>query len=64
VIIPMIAAAWLPPKLPHVLQQLLPCVWGVGTILVAERRFFAETLTAALRAVGFASVRTLVLRSP
>lgn len=61
VITPLIAAAWLPPGFPYLLRQLLLCVWGIGAILVAERWLFTETLTTALRAVGFASVRTRVL---
>jgi membrane protease YdiL (CAAX protease family) len=61
VIIPLIAAAWLPPGFPYLLRQSLLCIWGVGAILVAERTLFTDTLTTALRAVGFAPVHRRVL---
>ena len=54
VIVPLIAAAWLPPGFPHLLRQVLLCTWGVGTIVVAERLFFTGRLTECLRGVGFA----------
>ena len=53
VIIPLIAAAWLPPWLPPLLRQLALFVWGVGMIVVAERMLFSDTLAQALRSVGF-----------
>lgn len=54
VILPRIAAAWLPAGFPYLLRQLLLCVWGVGAILVVECWLFADTLAKAVRAVGFA----------
>jgi hypothetical protein len=32
----------------YLLRQLPLCVWGIGTILIAERWLFAETLTTAV----------------
>lgn len=61
VVTPLIAAAWLPAGFPYVFRQVLMLVWGVGAVLVAERWLFAHALTKALRAVGFARVRTRVL---
>ena len=53
VIVPMIAAAWLPPGFPQLLRQVLLCFWGVAAIVVAERMFFTDRLNDCLRAVGF-----------
>lgn len=53
VIAPLVVAAWLPPGFPHLVRQVLLCTWGVGAILVTERRLFSDTLKEALRAVGF-----------
>jgi membrane protease YdiL (CAAX protease family) len=63
VISPLVAAAWLPSGFPHLLRQLLFGVWGVGAILAAERLLFSDTLTDALRNVGFVRVDrgTLIL---
>jgi membrane protease YdiL (CAAX protease family) len=61
VIIPLVAAVWLPPAFPHLLRQLLLCLWGVGAILVAERMLFSGTLNAALRAVGLVRARAATL---
>jgi membrane protease YdiL (CAAX protease family) len=52
VIIPLVAAAWLPPGFPHLLRQLLLCAWGVGATLAAERLFFSRRLDEACRALG------------
>ena len=52
VIIPLVAAAWLPPGLPLLLRQVLLCVWGVGAILAAERLFFSRTLKEARVRLG------------
>jgi membrane protease YdiL (CAAX protease family) len=57
VIIPLVAAAWLPADFPYGVRQLLLCVWGVGAIVVAERWLFEGALAGALRAVGFRRVR-------
>ena len=46
------AAAWLPPGFPHLLRQVLLCVWGVGAMLAAERLFFSRTLKEARVALG------------
>jgi membrane protease YdiL (CAAX protease family) len=61
VIVPLVAAAWLPAWFPYLLRQLLLCIWGVGAILVAERLLFSNTLQEALRAVGLASAPKPVL---
>jgi membrane protease YdiL (CAAX protease family) len=53
VIVPLVAAAWLPSGFPHLARQVLLCVGGVGAILVAERTLFSNTLKEAVRAVGF-----------
>ena len=53
VIVPLVAAAWLPTGFPHLVRQVLLCIWGVGAILITERRLFSDTLKEALRAVGF-----------
>ena len=60
-ITPLIAAAWLPAEFPYMLRQLTLCVWGIGAILFTERWIFAHTLAEALRAMGFAAMRTRVL---
>ena len=52
VIIPLVAAAWLPPGFPHLLRQFLLCAWGVGATLAAERLFFSPRLDEARRALG------------
>jgi hypothetical protein len=52
VIIPLVAAAWLPPGFPLLLRQVLLCVWGVGAMLAAERLFFSRTLKEARVALG------------
>jgi len=57
VIVPLIAAAWLPPEFPLLLRQVLLCVWGVGAIVGAERLFFAGTLHEGIRALGFTRAR-------
>jgi membrane protease YdiL (CAAX protease family) len=61
VIAPLIAAAWLPAEFPHLLRQLLLCVWGVGAMLASERKLFSGTLNEALRVLGFVRVRTPTL---
>ena len=62
-IIPLVAAAWLPPEFPQSLRQPLLFVWGVGATLALERLFLSDTLSAAVRAVGFvpAERSTLVI---
>jgi len=57
VIVPLVAAAWLPPEFPQLLRQALLCAWGVGAILLAERMLFSSTLSEALRATGFIPTR-------
>jgi membrane protease YdiL (CAAX protease family) len=57
VVVPLVAAAWLPSGFPHMLRQVLLCIWGVGAILVAERLLFSNTLQESLRAVGFVWAR-------
>jgi membrane protease YdiL (CAAX protease family) len=52
VIIPLVAAAWLPPGFPLLLRQVLLCVWGVGAMLAAERLFFSRTLKEARVRLG------------
>ena len=52
VIIPLVAAAWLPPEFPLLLRQVLLCAWGVGAMLAAERLFFSRTLKEACVALG------------
>lgn len=61
VIVPLVAAAWLPTGFPHLVRQVLLCIWGVGAILVAERMLFSKTLKEALRAMGFVSARKSAL---
>jgi membrane protease YdiL (CAAX protease family) len=61
VIGPLIAAAWLPSGFPHLLRQVLLCIWGVGAILVAERLLFSNTLNETLRAVGFVPAQKSIL---
>jgi membrane protease YdiL (CAAX protease family) len=61
VIIPLVAAAWLTPQVPHLLRQGLLFVWGVGATLAAERMLFSGTFGQALRAVGFVRARTSAL---
>ena len=65
VIVPLIAAAWLPPGFPHLLRQAVLFAWGVGAILVTERILFSDTLDAAVRALGFVrpNVSMLVIAS-
>jgi membrane protease YdiL (CAAX protease family) len=58
VIIPLIAAAWLPYEFPLFLRQVLLFVWGVGAIVVAERLLFSGTLIEASRALGLRRART------
>jgi membrane protease YdiL (CAAX protease family) len=58
VIVPLIAAAWLPQGFPLYLRQILLFAWGVGAIVVAERLLFSGTLTDASRALGFRRART------
>lgn len=60
-ILPLVAAAWLPSGFPHLLRQVLLCIWGVGAILVAERMLFSGTLKEALRAVGVVRARNSLL---
>jgi membrane protease YdiL (CAAX protease family) len=62
VIVPLVAAAWLPPGFPHLVRQVLLCMWGVGAILIAERMLFSSTLREALRAVGFVRARKSTLK--
>lgn len=57
VIIPLIAAAWLPLDFPMLLRQILLCVWGVGATLIAERLLFSRTWRQAWQAVGFVPAR-------
>ena len=58
-IVPLVAAAfWMPAGLPHLLQQVLLLLWGVGAILVAERLVFSPTLRESLRALGFVPARS------
>lgn len=63
VIAPLVAAAWLPPGFPHLFRQLLLCIWGLGSIVVAERLLYRDTLGQAIRAVGFKRprLRTIVV---
>jgi membrane protease YdiL (CAAX protease family) len=61
VIVPLVAAAWLPPGFPHLVRQALLCTWGVGAILVAERMLFSNSLKETLRAVGFVRARKSTL---
>jgi membrane protease YdiL (CAAX protease family) len=61
VIVPLVAAAWLPTGFPHLVRQVLLCIWGVGAILVAERTLFSDTLKEALRAVGLVRARKSTL---
>jgi membrane protease YdiL (CAAX protease family) len=56
-IVPLVAAAWLPPGFPHLPRQLLLCAWGVGAIFVMERLLFGGTVRDALRALGFVQAR-------
>ncbi|MCK6629720.1 MAG: CPBP family glutamic-type intramembrane protease [Anaerolineae bacterium] len=57
VIIPLVAAAWLPSDFPMLLRQLLLCAWGVGATLAAERLLFSRTWQQAWQAVGFVPAR-------
>jgi membrane protease YdiL (CAAX protease family) len=57
VIVPLVAAAWLPPEFPHLLRQLLLGAWGLGATVVAERSFFSRGLGESLRALGFVRAR-------
>jgi membrane protease YdiL (CAAX protease family) len=57
IIVPLIAAAWLPPTFPLLLRQIFLCAWGVGATLAAERLFFSPTLATAARATGFSAPR-------
>jgi membrane protease YdiL (CAAX protease family) len=57
VIIPLIAAAWLPLDFPMLLRQILLCAWGVGATLVAERLLFSHTWRQAWQTVGFVPAR-------
>jgi membrane protease YdiL (CAAX protease family) len=52
-IVPLVAATWLPPGFPHLLRQLILCAWGVGAILAIERLVFSDTMSKALRSLGF-----------
>lgn len=61
VIVPLVAAAWLPPEFPHLLRQVLLCIWGIGAILVAERVLFSGTFPEVLRAAGFVRTRNSTL---
>jgi membrane protease YdiL (CAAX protease family) len=61
VIVPLVAAAWLPSGFPHLLRQVLLCIWGVGAILMAERLLFSNTLQEAVPAVGFVWARKSTL---
>jgi hypothetical protein len=60
-IVPLVAAAWLPSGFPYLARQVLLCIWGVGAILVAERMLFSNSLNEALRAVGFVRARKAAL---
>lgn len=53
VIVPLIAAAWLPLDFPMLPRQILLCAWGVGVTLAAERLLFSRTWRQAWQAVGF-----------
>ena len=58
VILPLVAATWLlPPALPYLARQLLLCLWGVGSTLIAERWLFSDSLKHSARAIGFAPAR-------
>jgi len=61
VIIPLVAAAWLPPTFPLGLRQILLSVWGLGAILAAERLLFSPTLRQAVRAVGLVRAPTPIV---
>jgi membrane protease YdiL (CAAX protease family) len=61
VIVPLVAAAWLPSGFPHLVRQVLLCVWGVGAMLVAERMLFSNSLKETLRAVGLVRARKATL---
>jgi membrane protease YdiL (CAAX protease family) len=63
VILPLVAAAWLPSGFPYLVRQVLFSVWGVGAILAAERMLFSGSLTEALRAVGFVPERKATLEA-
>jgi hypothetical protein len=52
VIVPLVAAAWLPPGFPYLIRQVVLCIWGVGAMLVSERMLFSNTLEDALQANG------------
>jgi membrane protease YdiL (CAAX protease family) len=60
VIVPLVAAAWLPTAFPHLLRQVLLSLWGVGAIVVAERMLFSDTLRDALRSLGCVRARGLM----
>lgn len=53
VIMPLIAAAWLPFDFPMLPRQILLCAWGVGATLAAERLLFSGTWRQAWQTVGF-----------
>jgi membrane protease YdiL (CAAX protease family) len=61
VIIPLVAAAWLPPGFPLLARQLLLFAWGVGATLAAERLLFSGTLADAARSIGFVAARRRAL---
>lgn len=61
VMLPMIAAAWLPAEFPLLWRQVLLCAWGVGATRAAERIVFSRSASEALRAVGFAPPRPPVV---
>ena len=62
VIVPLVAASWLPPGFPVLLRQVLLTLWGAGAVVVADRWLFRRTFSESLRAVGFRcpSARALV----
>lgn len=52
VIIPLVAAAWLPPEFSPVRRQILLGVWGIAAIFVAERLLFSGSVRESLRSLG------------
>src|SRR5262245_34736374 len=56
VILPLIAASWLPPHVSVLLRNTALFAWGVGAVFMFERMLFSKTRQEAVRAMGF--VRT------
>lgn len=52
-IVPLVAAAWLPPDFPLHVRQIALAVWGVGAMVALERLFLSHSLPETLRALGF-----------